>query len=192
MDPCSRTLSDLPTPFCSMSYLSNWTRLSFIIIIWHTCRCCKYQWYSKKNTSHSWERVNYIFPGDCDTTTRREIGENGGYSTKKTRKRPTGVTYGATCKTSLDFIVKCDVDLVTSFHIVVGNQWSVWNHRKNVEFVSNDQLQLTTETLLYIYVLFVFILISSYGQEIIYRQWGSVFEVFIFGVTRFVGGTTEG
>ena len=49
----------------------------------------------------------------------REIDGN---SVEKIRKRLSGVSYGATCKTSLDLIVKCDVDLVTSFHIVVSNQ----------------------------------------------------------------------
>ena len=48
--------------------------------------------------------------------------EIDGHSVEKIRKRLSGVSYGATCKTSLDSMVKCDVDLVTSFHIVVGNK----------------------------------------------------------------------
>ena len=43
-------------------------------------------------------------------------------SVETIRKRLSGVSYGASCKTSLDSIVKCDVDLVTSFHIVVSNK----------------------------------------------------------------------
>ena len=91
-------------------------------IIWHTCRCCKYQWYSKKNTAHSWGRVNYFFPGDCDMTARGEGRDIDEHSVETIRKRLSGVSYGATCKTSLDSIVKCDVDLVTSFNIVVSNK----------------------------------------------------------------------
>ena len=48
--------------------------------------------------------------------------EIDGHSVETIRKRLSGVSYGATRKTSLDSIVKCDVDLVTSFHIVVSNK----------------------------------------------------------------------
>ena len=43
------------------------------------------------------------------------------------------------------------------------------------------------QTLVYIYFFLVFILVSSYGQEIIYRQWGCIFGVLYLGSHDFQG-----